>query len=371
MYKRSLMSLRPRGSGALLEEEELTQVNPPSEIFYSDDDKDFLHQILMLAGLEPDEREALRLIVNKLRLSRAIYEQFIETFLQMTQGYCEDIEALTKLKTQDTWDTSEEEELSKRIALIEEIVGANSWSLYSVREQIDSEYQKVRLARERVSRSYLRLVMHVSQDLSRQSTPSQALDNYQNGSLGLIRAISSYDQQSGHRFATYATWWIKQAVLLHLKETANFVHLPIGTWQAYTWLEQIVKPRILARNGKVTPESLVVESGYSTEQLNVIYGSVKTSQVYSLDYPLTDDSDAALMSVVPDTSHEENSQTSDMKRTIGALLLTLPKEERVVVCFHHGLLEYVPEGDLSVKALEREKLRQKLAARIAGTGTGR
>lgn len=358
IYKRSLVEPKAKKT----EEEEPPQINPPTIMFFSTADQELLAQMLLLVSTS-DRQQVLELI-PKLKISRALYEQFLETFLTLTLNYSDDILLMSKLRLEERYE--ELGDIEKRIAQVEISVEGDAWTLYNVREAVEKKMRRVKQMRERVSKAYLRLAWRISTDLSQQSTTSQQLDNYQNGAIGLVRAISYYDQNSGNRFATFATWWVRQAILLHLKETANFVHLPISTWQIYTWLESVVKPKIMLQEGRVTTDRLIQESGYTRAQLDNVYACVKLSQVYSLDYPISDDHETLLMSIVPDPRPEEEQEETETQLVVRQLLDKLNSEELRVICLHHGLLEYLPEGTHTVKDIELERVRQMLAARCLG-----
>jgi DNA-directed RNA polymerase sigma subunit (sigma70/sigma32) len=80
----------------------------------------------------------------------------------------------------------------------------------------------------------LRLVAHVAKDYLDAGLPFE--DLFQEGCLGLIRAVERFDPDKGIKFSTYATYWIKQSILRAFGNTARTIRLPI---YVYGLLRQI------------------------------------------------------------------------------------------------------------------------------------
>ena len=52
-------------------------------------------------------------------------------------------------------------------------------------------------------------------------------DLIQEGTLGLMKAISKFDYKLGHKFSTYATWWIRQAITRAIADQGRIIRIPV------------------------------------------------------------------------------------------------------------------------------------------------
>ncbi|MCV3743563.1 RNA polymerase sigma factor [Ureaplasma sp. ES3154-GEN] len=52
-------------------------------------------------------------------------------------------------------------------------------------------------------------------------------DLIQEGSTGLLKAISKFDYEKGHKFSTYATWWIRQSITRAIADQARQIRIPV------------------------------------------------------------------------------------------------------------------------------------------------
>jgi RNA polymerase sigma factor (sigma-70 family) len=99
-------------------------------------------------------------------------------------------------------------------------------------------------ARDRLIRSNLRLVVNIAKKFSGRGMTLG--DMIEEGNLGLMRAVDTFDPEHGVRFSTYSAWWIKQAIKRSILCNAQPIHIPtymvelINVWRQ-TYAEQEAK----------------------------------------------------------------------------------------------------------------------------------
>lgn len=312
-------------------------------------------------------------IINNIQVSRRVFETTIIDWLNKVRIYNKKINEHTAAYI--SGNTTKQIQLESEIYALETTYNINANSGYGVIRYVNTRMEAIRSIYNRISKAYARVVLKMAR--SQSSTTDYVLDSYQNGNCGLLRAISSYDHVSNARFPGYAKWWIRQRMLFCMKEEANVIKVSSNTWQHYAKLEAI-RHKTENANGHTTLEDLAEKSGYALSHVESIYNSIKTSQVKSLEYKLSDDGFtlATVASggaddpvVVEDalTAREEilaieelSSPEIEDKNNVNILMDNLTDKQKKIICLSFGLTDNL-RNKIDKNKLKIEEIRQKLA----------
>ncbi|MCC6612092.1 MAG: sigma-70 family RNA polymerase sigma factor [Anaerolineae bacterium] len=215
-------------------------------------------------------------------------------------------------------------------------------------------------AQEHLVRANARLVISVAKKYIGRGVPF--LDLIQEGNIGLIRATNKFEYQRGHKFSTYATWWIRQAVSRAVADQGRTIRVPVHMGDQLNRMRRIQlqltqelgrEPSIeeLAQGMETTPDKV--------ENLMEI-----ARRPISLETPIDDEGDSTFGDFVEDVNSPaptEEVATNMLQEHLKKSLDRLPPREAQILRLRYGLEDgrvYTLEEVGQAIGVTRERVRQ-------------
>jgi RNA polymerase primary sigma factor len=194
-------------------------------------------------------------------------------------------------------------------------------------------------ARRRLIEKNLRLVVSVAKRYRGYGVPFE--DLIQEGNIGLMKAVEKFDPDRGWRFATYAMWWVRQAIGRAVSDKGRTIRVPVHMGEKMRKMARTYNGLSAELGREPSDEEVAGRLGWTVEKVSDVKGALPDAT--SLDKPLGSEEDASeLGSLVEDQASSDVSEVvlRDMEvGWLGEAISRLPQRHRRVLVKRYGLEE--------------------------------
>lgn len=215
-------------------------------------------------------------------------------------------------------------------------------------------------AQEHLVRANARLVISVAKKYIGRGV--HFLDLIQEGNIGLIRATNKFEYRRGHKFSTYATWWIRQAVSRAVADQGRTIRVPVHMGDQLNRMRR-VQLQLLQELGR-EPNIDELAVGMETTPDKVEHLLEISRRPVSLETPIDEEGDSTFGDFVEDTNTPapaEEVATHLLHEQLQGALNRLPSREAQILRLRYGLEDgrvYTLEEVGQTIGVTRERVRQ-------------
>jgi RNA polymerase primary sigma factor len=216
------------------------------------------------------------------------------------------------------------------------VVGLSREEFSSVLEEIDRAVRGLRMAREELVRSHLRLVVSIARKYARQ-TSLDLFDLVQEGNMGLMHAIEKFDLRRGVKVSTYAVWWIRQSIVRAIADQGRTIRIPVHMAETAAQVGRERRRHFLKEGRDLGAGEISERTGIPLSRVEQALSMVQEPS--SLDAPLDQEGEATLGDLIAGDSGDPHSAAEAMalQEALSRALADLTPREQQILRMRFGL----------------------------------
>ncbi len=258
-------------------------------------------------------------------------------------------------------DTKALREGRARIRSLENQYLTNAGELRRILTLISENRTEMARAKDEFVRANLRLVLSIAKNYSYPGL--DLLDLVQEGNIGLMKAVDKFNYRLGHKFSTYATWWIRQSITRAIADQGRTIRIPVHMVEAMNRVLKTANELTKRLGREPSVHELAKELKTPVSKVTQILKAAQ--EPISLEASIADNKDAVLNKFIEDknaVSPDEDVMKHNLREVTDSALRTLSPREQEIVRMRYGLNEAGKEYTLQevgeMFQVTRERIRQ-------------
>ncbi|KKB26843.1 RNA polymerase sigma factor RpoD [Mycoplasmopsis meleagridis] len=240
-------------------------------------------------------------------------------------------------------------------------------------------------ARDKLIKRNLRLVINNAKKYKNRGL--SFIDLISEGNSGILKAVKKYNVETGFKFSTYATWWIRQAITRAVADQARTVRVPVHMVENINKLSKVERELQQELGHQPTDEQIAERYGKGYDANKVRYIRKINIDPISLDKQIGKENDSSFSDFVKDENvinPIEYASNEELVENLNEILKkVLDTSEYELICKRYGVGEnprnnnnkyriYSLEELSNERGVSKERIRQienKILKKIKNNST--
>jgi RNA polymerase primary sigma factor len=174
------------------------------------------------------------------------------------------------------------------------------------------------------------------------------LDLIQEGNLGLMIAAEKFNYKLGYKFATYASWWIKQSMFKAISEQSHCMKIPVYIQETLSKFSKLKSQMEKEYNCQVKTQDVAKKMNISPDKIETFLSAYTKTISIESGLEREDGKDLNVADILEDekASVYRTIEERNLQDDIEMVISTLKEREQEVVRMRFGI------GDVGKKTLE-------------------